>query len=147
FESDFEGRTYWNRVEPLRDLAGVVTGCLGLALDITQKKQLEAESLFNAGELRQANQTLGALIANAPVAIVALDHASHVCIWNPAAERMFGWTAAEILGRELPNVPPEREEEHRVFCELIRQGGSVAGIETQRRRKDGTLLDVSLSAA
>jgi len=147
FESDFEGRTYWNRVEPLRDLAGTVTGCLGLALDITEKKQLEAESLFRAGELRQANQTLGALIANAPVAIIALHQAGRVSIWNPAAERMFGWTAGEVLGKELPNVPAQGEEEHRVFLELLLQGGSVAGVETQRKRKDGTLIDVSLSAA
>ena len=147
FESDFEGRTYWNRVEPLRDLAGTVTGCLGLALDITQKKQLEAESLFHAAELRQANQTLGALIANAPVAIIALDHAERACIWNPAAERMFGWTAAEVLGGKPPIVPQEREQEFRVFCELVWQGGSLAGVETQRKRKDGALIDVSLSAA
>jgi PAS domain S-box-containing protein len=147
FESEFDGRIYWNRVEPLRDLAATVTGCLGLALDITEKKRSEAEAILRARELRQANQTLEALIASAPAAIIALDHSEHVRIWNPAAGRMFGWTAAEVLDRELPNVPPEREEEHRVFCELIRQGGSVAGIETQRKRKDGALIDVSLSAA
>ncbi len=147
FEADLEGRTYWSRVEPLRDLDGKVTGCLGLALDITDKKRAEAEALLLACELRQANQTLGALIANAPVAIIALDHADRVCIWNPAAERLFGWTAAEILGREPPHVPREREEEYRVLFDLVRQGGSVAGVETQRKRKDGTLIDVSLSAA
>jgi len=147
YEAEFEGRIYWNRVEPLRDLAGTVTGCLGLALDITEKKRSEAEAILRARELHRANQTLGALIANAPVAIIALDHAGRVCIWNPAAERMFGWTAGDALGKELPNIPQERKEEHRVFRELLEQGGRVAGIETQRKRKDGALIDVSLSAA
>jgi len=147
YEAEVEGRTYWNRVEPLRDMEGVVTGCLGLALDITEKKRFEAESLVRARELRKANQTLEALFANAPAAIMALDQANHVCIWNSAAERMFGWTKEEVLGKELLTVPPEREEEHRLFLDLIRQGGSVAGVESQRKRKDGSLIDVSFSAA
>ena len=147
FEAALEGRTYWNRVEPLRDIEGTISGCIGVALDITEKKQSEAQSQFRARELKKANQALGALIGSAPAAIVALDHLGHVCIWNPTAERLFGWSAAEILDKEPPYVPEDREEEHRVYRELIRQGGSVSGVETQRKRKDGTLVDVSLSAA
>jgi two-component system, cell cycle sensor histidine kinase and response regulator CckA len=147
FGEDLEGRAYWSWVEPLRDTAGRVSGCLGLALDISEKKRLENETQERARELRQANQTLGALVSHAPVAIVALDHQGHVRIWNPEAERMFGWTAAEVMGGNLPNVPEEREEEHRVFCDLLRHGGGISGIETQRKHKDGEMLDVSLSAA
>ena len=147
FAEEIEGHAYWNRVEPLRDVAGATSGCLGFALDITEKKRIESESRLRAEELFRANQTLAALIANAPVAIVALDHSGHVRIWNPAAERMFGWTVDEVMGRALPYVPREREEEFRVFAELLRQGGSISGVETQRRRKDRGLLDVSLSAS
>ena len=147
FGEEVSGRAYWSRVEPLRDTSGRVSGCLGLSLDVSERKRLESETQAWSRELEQANQTLGALVSHAPVAIVALDHAGHVCIWNPEAERMFGWTAAEVMGRDVPNVPEEREEEHRVFCDLLRQGGGITGIETQRRQKDGELLDVSLSAA
>ncbi len=147
FGEEVEGRSYWSRVEPLRDTAGTVSGCLGMALDISEKKRLENESQARSRELRQANQTLEALIASAPVAIIALDHTGHVCIWNPAAERMFGWTAAELMGKDLPNVPGEREEEHRVFRDVLRQGGGISGVETRRRRKDGAVIDVNLSAA
>ena len=147
FSDEIEGHAYWNCVEPLRDVAGATSGCLGFALDITEKKRIESESQLRARELFQANQTLAALIANAPVAIVAMDHSNHVRIWNPAAERMFGWTAEEVMGQMLPYLPGEREEEHRVFRELLKQGGSISGVETQRRRKDGGLLDVNFSAS
>ena len=147
FDDEIEGRQYWNRVEPLRGVDGSVAGCLGLALDISDKKRFEAELQMRARELRQANQSLAALVANAPVAIVGRDHEGRVCIWNPAAEIMFGWTAEEVLGRESPDVPAEREEEDRVYRELVRQGGGISGVETQRRRKDGTLLEISLSAS
>jgi PAS domain S-box-containing protein len=98
-------------------------------------------------ELRQTNQTLQAMIASAPAAIVALDSSANVCIWNPAAARMFGQIAEEVLGKELPTVPESRREEYELLRDLLLQGGSIAGIETQQRRKDGSLIDVILSAA
>jgi len=147
FEDEIEGRAYWNRVEPFHDVAGDTSGCLGFALDISEKKQIELESELRGRELRQANDTLAAMVANAPVAIVAMDHAGRVRIWNPAAERMFGWRESEVLGGAIPYLPAERQSEHLVFRELLNQGGSISNVETQRRTKDGTLLDVSLSAA
>ncbi len=147
YENEIEGRAYWNRVEPFRDVSGETSGCLGFALDISEKKRIEMESQRRARELRQVNETLAAMVANAPVAIVAMDHSGSVRIWNPAAERMFGWTANEVLGGTIPYLPSERENEHQVFREILRQGGSISNVETQRRRKDGTLLYVSLSAS
>ena len=147
FGEEVGSRNYWSRVEPLRDTGGRVTGCLGLALDISEKKRMETESLMHARELDQANQMLAALVAHAPVAIIVLDECRNVRIWNPAAERMLGWTAAEVLGKAPPAVPRGREEEFQVVYDLLRQGGGISGMETQRQRKDGSLLEVSLSAA
>ena len=147
YEEDVGKRSYWNRVEPLRDPAGNAIGCLGLALDISEKKRMENDSVLHAQQLNQANQMLAALVSHAPVAIIVLDASEKVRIWNPAAEQMFGWTAAEVMGKELPAVPGDREEEFRVVYDLLRQGGGVSGMETQRRRKDGRILDVSLSSA
>ncbi len=147
FENEIEGRAYWSRVEPLRGVAGERSGCLGFALDISEKKRIEMESQLRARELRRANETLAAMVANAPVAILAMDRVGRTRIWNPAAERMFGWTANEVLGGAIPYLPPERHQEHQVFREILRQGGSISNVETQRVRKDGAVLDVSLSAS
>ena len=147
FESEFQGRDFESRVEPLRDIARSVCGCLGICLDITEKRGREAALRAREKELSQANQTLSALISSAPVAITALDRNLLVRIWNPAAERMFGWKLEEVLGRRLPYVPASRTEEHALVLDVLAQGGSVAGFETQRQRRDGSLLDVALSAA
>jgi PAS domain S-box-containing protein len=140
-------RVFSARVEPLRDTLGNIVGCLGLALDVTERKRSEERLRSRELEAQRARRTLETLIASAPVAIVALDSTDSVCTWNPAAERVFGWKAEEVLGRPLPNVPPFRSEEHRLLKEVLLQGGSFASIETQRQRKDGALVDVSLSAS
>ena len=56
-------------------------------------------------ELRASNQTLRALIQASPLAITAIDLKKAVKIWNPAAERLFGWSEREVIGRPLPSVP------------------------------------------
>ncbi|HUJ41833.1 MAG TPA: PAS domain S-box protein [Candidatus Acidoferrales bacterium] len=147
FGEEAGGRSYSSRVEPLRDTAGNVVGCLGLSLDVSETKRLENESVIRARELDEASRTLAALVSHAPVAIIALDESETVRIWNPAAEEMFGWKAAEVMGKVHPAVPGERTEEFRVLFDLLRQGGGVYAMETQRRRKDGQILDVSLSAS
>ncbi|NIW38241.1 MAG: PAS domain S-box protein, partial [Gemmatimonadetes bacterium] len=64
--------------------------------------------------LQRTNQTLRALIEASPLAILALDTHRNVLTWNAAAERIFGWSEAEILNRPLPPiVPKEQQEEFR----------------------------------
>src|SRR5262245_22330658 len=81
-----------------------------------------------------------------PVAIVEVDLAARVRLWNRAAERIFGWPADEILGQPVPYVPPERQAEFEDTVALVRAGEAFTGLETVRRRRDGTLVDVELSA-
>jgi two-component system, cell cycle sensor histidine kinase and response regulator CckA len=147
FESEFHGREFESRVEPLRDIAGKVCGCLSISLDVTEKKTREGVLRSREEELGRANHTLGALISAAPVAIMALDREDRVRIWNPAAEQMFGWKLAEVLGRKIPYVPAARAEEHLLLVEVLAQGGRVSGFETQRMRRDESLIDVTLSTA
>ncbi|MCA1615376.1 MAG: PAS domain S-box protein [Acidobacteria bacterium] len=97
--------------------------------------------------LRRSNQTLEAIIRASPLAIVTLDEEARVMSWNAAAERIFGWTEAEVLGRPLPTVPDElRDEVRRNHGEAV-GGRPFTNYETRRRRKDGTLIDVSISTA
>ena len=93
-------------------------------------------------------EQLQALIDSSPLALVEFGMDTRIRLWNPAAERIFGWTREEMLGRGgLPLAPPEkRAESEELFAKVI-GGESVNDYETVRRRKDGTLVDVSIAAA
>jgi diguanylate cyclase (GGDEF)-like protein/PAS domain S-box-containing protein len=68
-------------------------------------------------------------------------------MWNPSAERILGWKEHEVLGSLLPIVPQNKQEEFRAFREKVLRGESFMGVEIQRQKRDGTLIDISLSAA
>jgi len=79
-------------------------------------------------------------------AIVSMELDGTIRSWNRAAERIFGYTAGEAIGRSIMTiVPPDRRAEEREVLERIRTGLSVDHFETVRVRKDGTLLDVSIT--
>ncbi|WP_103956980.1 ATP-binding protein [Nonomuraea solani] len=82
-----------------------------------------------------------AVLAGAPNAVVALDRDQTVLVWNEAAERMFGWTAEEMLGRRAPIVPAELGAEHNAVLERVRTGAPVS-LRTKRLHRDGVTLDV-----
>jgi PAS domain S-box-containing protein len=139
---DFHGcrKMISNSAAPLRDRAGAIVGAVCVNEDITDR--LHAEE-----ELRRVRDELRGLIEAAPLAIISISRDRTVRNWTPAAERMFGWTAAEATGRPYPIVPPGREQEFEEHCERMFRGDALQDIETVRRRKDGTLVDVNLSAA
>ena len=89
---------------------------------------------------------LAAIVESSVDAIVSKDLNGIVTSWNQGAERIFGWTAAEMVGRPITTIiPPElREEETRILAK-IQAGERIEHFETVRLRKDGTRLDVSLT--
>ncbi len=87
--------------------------------------------------------TARAVIESAADAIVAFSTDRSVLLWNPAAERMFGWPAAEVLGREPPIIPEELQPEHNAVLERVRGGGQIS-FATRRARSDGALLDLRI---
>lgn len=118
--------------------------------DLARARRLEdevAERLRAAEGLRQAKQTLEALVAAAPIPIVVIEPDRTVRLWNRAAEQVFGWTASEVLGRAIPIVPDEKCEECEESRAAVTRGQTLGPIPTYRRRKDGSLVDVELSAA
>jgi PAS domain S-box-containing protein len=90
---------------------------------------------------------LSTLIESSDDAIIGTDLAGTVTVWNPAAERLFGYAAAEVLGKNAADrmIAPVHEEEIDSIAEQLSQGSTVRRFETERLRKDGTLLGVSLS--
>jgi PAS domain S-box-containing protein len=97
--------------------------------------------------LNESNQTLQALIQASPVAIINLDPQGIVKLWNPAAERIYGWSEQETINQPLPTVPSDKDEDYRRDHESASRGFIFNGLETRRRRKDGVLIDVSISTA
>jgi PAS domain S-box-containing protein len=136
-----DGTTVWteSRFNGVRDSNGTLTGMIAVSRDITERRRAEET-------LRDTSQTLRTIIDASVLAIVALDRDGLVTLWNNAATRLFGWTAEEVVGRPLPIVPEDRRAEFdegraRSFA------GKDAIYETQRRRKDGSLVDVLRSSA
>lgn len=98
-------------------------------------------------DLYETNQALQALIQASPLAILALDPAGKVTLWNPAAEAIFGWSPAEVVGRPNPIFPKERQEEFNVLFQRTVRGESITGVEMAWQKRDGRILDLSLSTA
>ncbi|MBZ5542911.1 MAG: PAS domain S-box protein [Acidobacteriia bacterium] len=98
-------------------------------------------------QLRESNETLSSLISASPVAIMTVNPAGEVLIWNPAAQEIFGWKEEEVLGQFLPIVPKAKHEESRFLRERVLHENPFTGVEARRQRKDGTLIDVSISTA
>jgi PAS domain S-box-containing protein len=91
-------------------------------------------------------QYVAAIVQSADDAIISKNLESIVISWNPAAERIFGYPAKEIIGQSIRHIIPAdlmREEDE--IIARIRRGERVEHFETKRLRKDGTLLDVSLT--
>jgi PAS domain S-box-containing protein len=97
--------------------------------------------------LRHTNNTLQALITASPRAIVMLDREGKVKLWNPTAERIFGWTEAEVLNHPNPIDLADRELDYPTLHARVLQGETYTRLESCQRRKDGTLIDIIFSAA
>ena len=97
--------------------------------------------------LRHTNQTLQSLIAASPRAIFTLDLEERVKIWNPAAERMFGWTQAEIYGQPNPVINTTAIHQYHELRQKILQGITPPSLEIRRLTKRGKAIDIVFSAA
>src|SRR3954471_3805421 len=91
---------------------------------------------------------LSSIVASSDDAIVSKDLNGVITSWNRAAERMFGYTADEAVGRNITLIiPADRLDEEQFVLSRVRKNLSVDHFETIRRRKDGTLLNVSLTVS
>ncbi|HZR46068.1 MAG TPA: PAS domain S-box protein, partial [Candidatus Manganitrophaceae bacterium] len=134
-EGFFEGH-----YSPVFGESGEVIGGLAIIREITERKRA-AESL------RESNQALQALIEASPLALIALDVHGKVEMWNSAAERIFGWSEEEVVGRFNPIIPKEKEEDFQERMGALLRGKASMTIEVRRLRKDGSLIDLTLSTA
>jgi len=99
-------------------------------------------------EFETAVRRLAAIVESSDDAIVSKDLTGTIMSWNRAAERMFGYTAAEALGKSIRIIiPADRQSEEDEVLSRIGRGESIEHFETIRQRKDGTLLPISLTVS
>ncbi len=96
---------------------------------------------------RQVKETLAAVIDASPVAIVCLARDRTVMVWSRAAEQIFSYVAEEVVGRPYPLVPESQEAEFADLFERALAGETIRGVRVQRRRKDGSLVDIGFAGA
>jgi two-component system, cell cycle sensor histidine kinase and response regulator CckA len=124
----------------VRDKDGEPVGFIASMADITAERS--AQEALRLSEERQR-----ALISSSPTGIVSLDLQGRVQSWNPAAERMFGWAEAEVVGRPAPWVPEESWTQFERMLEVVAGGGALDGLEFERVRRDGSPIAIAVSAA
>ena len=124
-------------IDPFTDDNGQVQGAINCFQDITERKRAE-----------RAQQQLVAIVESSDDAIVSKDLNGTIASWNRGAERLFGYAAEEVLGKSITIViPADRQHEEQIILERIRRGERVEHYDAVRRRKDGSLVNISLTVS
>ena len=127
---------------PIRDEQGHVSGCVLIFRDVSAQRLAEREK---ANQLLTA-RLLASIVESSNDAIVGKSLDGVIQSWNAAAERLFGYTAEQAVGRHISLViPPERLAEENQIIANLRAGKRVEAFETERVRSDGQLIIVSLT--
>jgi len=114
---------------------GVAIGAQGTARDITERKRAE-----------EARVQLASIVESSDDAIISETLGGVIVSWNSGAERIYGYSAKEVVGHPISElVPPDRPDEVRRIFKRLGRGERINHYETVRRRKDGRLIDVSLT--
>jgi PAS domain S-box-containing protein len=122
-------------ISPIRDEHGRIIGASKVARNMAHEKR--------TAELRGL---LAAIVASSDDAIISKDLNSIITSWNDGAQRIFGYTAAEVIGRPIWLLfPPDRISEEAGIVEKIKRGERVEHFQTLRMRKDGSLIEISLT--
>ena len=119
----------------LTNKQGEIAGAINCLFDITERKRAETAAMRLAAVVQSSHDAIAAKTLNG----IITD-------WNQSAERIFGYKAKEIIGKSvLTLIPKDRQDEEHEILRRIRRGESLNHYETVRRRKDGKLIDVSLT--
>lgn len=122
---------------PLYDSSGTLVGAVNMLVDITDRKRAEESAL-----------RLASIVEFSDDAIISKDLDGVITSWNRGAQALFGYTAREAVGNSVRTlIPPDRLDEESEILARIRRGEHIEHYETVRRRKDGTLIDISLTVS
>jgi PAS domain S-box-containing protein len=123
--------------EPIRNPEGKLIGAVNMLVDVTDQKRSQG-----------AARRLAAIVESSDAAIISKNLDGIITSWNKSARRLFGYAAAEVIGKHITILfPPDRLDEELKILGRVRQGESINHYETVRRRKNGTLIDISLTVS
>jgi len=129
---------------PLFDDSGVLTGAVNTLVDITERR--EAEQRIRDSEARYRD--IAAIVESSEDAVLAMNLDGIITSWNQGAERLFGHTAREAIGRPVTMlIPMDRQDKDSAILARIRSGERIDHYETVRQCKDGNLIDISLTVS
>jgi PAS domain S-box-containing protein len=135
--ADGEYRWAMDSGRPRFDKNGALAGFAGSVIDVHERKQAALSSSL-----------LSAIVESSDDAIISKDFNGIIRSWNSGAERIFGYSASEVIGRPITIIiPQDRMEEEMGILSRLRRGERVEHFETQRRAKDGRILSVSLTVS
>jgi two-component system cell cycle sensor histidine kinase/response regulator CckA len=106
-----------------------------------------SESRRTRKGLLETTDALESIVQSSPLALISIDLDGNIKTWNPAAEYIFGWRAEEVVGRPNPIVPADKMDEYRAIREQAARSHSFVTREAVRVRRDGSLVNISLSTA
>jgi len=137
YVSEVGGFSWETQCLPLRGEDGTPQGLIGVAFDSTERRR--AQDGLNR---------LAAIVHSSHDAVIGWNPDKTVTSWNPGAERLYGWTAREMIGRSIETLmPPEKEAERLGIAERLLSGQAVEIPDTTRLHKDGTRVEVSVSSS
>jgi diguanylate cyclase (GGDEF)-like protein/PAS domain S-box-containing protein len=132
-----EGLTFEVTVAPVREEDGEVRSALAVVHDVTERRRADVD-----------RARLAAIVAGSDDAILAKDLTGRITDWNAAAERMYGYSPEQAIGCPVAMlVPPERRDEDLVLLQRVLAGERVDHFETERVRRDGSRVPVSLTVS
>lgn len=130
----------------LIETGGIYRGLAAATAQLeSQARNLARNVRERTEELARINRQLNAILESSPLAIFMLDPNGTVLLWTAAAERVFGYTEQEALGRLPPHLADDHMSDFRLNLRRATEDPAASGsYETQRRRKDGTIIDASV---
>ena len=142
------GEALWMiyNVFAMKDAEGTPLGFATISQDITRQKWVQEQLQEKSLRLEKLSDELQALMDMSPLGVIAFDLERKVRMWNPAAERILGWKANEVIGRKF-GVPESEAAQWAELEKRLRLGQSFTNVETKRIRKDGTEFNALISGA
>lgn len=143
--AEFHTRSFEEQPE---ELMGLLTGFADQLATFIGRRRAETKLEADRADAERVRQHMAEVVRSTQDAVLSKDMDGIVLTWNPAAERLYGYSAEEAIGRHISFlVPPDHKNEERTILDRVLRGERLETYETERIRADGARIDVSLTVS